>query len=1157
MTESNIPLVAFIGYTNSGKSTLLNRLTGTRKAVVANEAHTTRDLNYGEDFWEGFYMRFVDTGGLVPDPSDKIQKAVQLKSWSAINEADVLVWVLDRKQDPETISEIMIKRIWKTGKPCIIAINKVDDPNQDNSPSDYAFMGANGFVNVSCNTGYNLDVLMDTINEQLKKLGFEPKFEKDVDLYEAPKAKRSNLKTVSRTKRGSYVVTRNDDGMFESNSLEKWQQTELDELEKPEIEAIIYDLGGVVFDFRYKTMNKILDRDFGIVTGKDFDSDELWKGVTKSGEAVEKIKFWQELVKKFDLSSKTTAEDLQAIYFDINEVNHEVLDNIIYQKSLGKKVYFLSNISMFSLEGLKKNKVFELFDGGLPRGEMALSTKKPHPEAFKLALSEFGLNPKTTLYIDDLQENLNGATKVDIKTLLYQPNTDLDQEILKMEDPEKAKLPKIMFIGRPNVGKSSMFNAMVGKDIQIVTDIAGTTLSVNDTLVERTAKQRVEIPTNPDFWQQENSQKHLIFDFDGVLGDTLESLLQAHVVYENVSYEQATENMIKYFSKTQHAKKDKINETEMIAQKDEFHDIFTPIALEFSELFEEFIEAVLNLKNVRKAVVTSNTNDIVLPLLGDLAEEFEFILDYHDHLSKETKIEQICKEWGVSEKDAYYFTDTIADVVELDQYMDPTKILGCSWGFLGKEKLQTVLPDNQILDNFDDIYKHFPENYKGIQKNKTFRIKRKKRYILLDSVGIRRPGQRTFGAEDFATYRTIQTAHEADVLCLVLDGSDTVTHQDQVVGGILQQSAKGVVIVVNKSDLAEEDQKKKFVRNFANKFGFLKVNNLVWVSAMKAREEIERKNRKYWVFDFDGVLGDTFELVMQALSQAKKITRTEAIELEKLRSQKPYIQNFDPNNAKKEKEELQKYFREVYKNNPIPLFNEVISILENLKDAHLAIITSGEKSLVRKALKQTKVKVEHILDYKDSLSKAEKMQMLADKWEIPLEEMVYFTDSLGDVKELKRLPVTVYGCGWGFYGSGIFGDKLEENKILTEPKELLELTDSGVTTTSLSQIWDTVDRSIAERQLEITRDKLRKLFNYIMKKKPPKKLRNKKKAVMYDLLFVKSAPPTFHLLIKDPETVHWSFVRFLENAIRKNFGFQNTEIRVKLEKVDQNKVLTS
>jgi hypothetical protein len=290
------------------------------------------------------------------------------------------------------------------------------------------------------------------------------------------------------------------------------------------------------------------------------------------------------------------------------------------------------------------------------------------------------------------------------------------------------------------------------------------------------------------------------------------------VVYENVSYEQATENMIKYFSKTQHAKKDKINETEMIAQKDEFHDIFTPIALEFSELFEEFIEAVLNLKNVRKAVVTSNTNDIVLPLLGDLAEEFEFILDYHDHLSKETKIEQICKEWGVSEKDAYYFTDTIADVVELDQYMDPTKILGCSWGFLGKEKLQTVLPDNQILDNFDDIYKHFPENYKGIQKNKTFRIKRKKRYILLDSVGIRRPGQRTFGAEDFATYRTIQTAHEADVLCLVLDGSDTVTHQDQVVGGILQQSAKGVVIVVNKSDLAEEDQKKKFVRNFANKF---------------------------------------------------------------------------------------------------------------------------------------------------------------------------------------------------------------------------------------------------------------------------------------------------------------------------------------------------
>lgn len=1157
MTESNIPLVAFIGYPNSGKSTLLNRLTGTRKAVVANEAHTTRDLNYGEDFWEGFYMRFVDTGGLVPDPSDIIQKEVQLKSWSAINQADVLVWVLDRKQDPETISETMIKRIWKTGKPCIIAINKVDDPNQDNSPSDYAFMGANGFVNISCNTGYNLDVLMDTINEQLKKLGFEPKFEKDVDLYEAPKAKRSNLKTVTRTKRGSYIVTRNDEGMFESNSLEKWQQQELDELEKPQIEAIIYDLGGVVFDFRYKTMNKILDKDFGIVAGKDFDSDELWKGVTKSGESVEKIKFWQELVVSFKLENKTTAEDLQATYFDINEVNYEVIDSIIYQKSLGKKIYFLSNISMFSLEGLKKNKVFELFDGGLPRGEMALSTKKPHPEAFKLALSEFGLVAETTLYIDDLQENLNGATKVGLKTLLYEVNLDLNHEILKMEDPEKAKLPKIMFIGRPNVGKSSMFNAMVGKDIQIVTEVAGTTLSVNDTLVERIAKQKVEIPVNPDFWQQENTQKHLIFDFDGVLGDTLESLLQSHVVYENVSYEQATENMIKYFSKTQHAKKDKIDIEVTLAEKDLWHATYLPIALEFGNLFDEFMQAVLSLKNVRKAIVTSNTNEIVLPLLGDLAEEFEFILDYHDHLSKEVKIEKICSEWGISEKEAYYFTDTISDVVELDQYMDPTKVLGCSWGFLGKEKLQTVLPESQILDNFNDIYKHFPENYKGVQKNKIFRIKRKKRYILLDSVGIRRPGQRTFGAEDFATYRTIQTAHEADVLCLILDGSDTVTHQDQVVGGILQQSAKGVVIVVNKADLIDEDKKKKFARNFSNKFGFLKINNLIWVSAKKAREESEKTNRKYWVFDFDGVIGDTFELVMQALCQAKKITRTEAIELEKAISQKPYIQSFDPDTAKKEKEEMQKHFREVYKNNPIPLFNEVVSILENIKDAHLAIITSGEKSLVKKALKQTKINFEHVLDYKDSLSKAEKMQMLADKWQVPLEEMVYFTDSLGDVKELKKLPVTVYGCGWGFYGAGIFGDKLEENKVLTEPKELLELASSNVINTSLSQIWDTVDRSISERQLDITRDKLRKLFNYIMKKKPPKKLRNKKKAVIYDLLFVKSAPPTFHLLIKDPETVHWSFVRFLENAIRKNFGFENTEIRVKLEKVDQNKVLTS
>src|SRR6056297_2729032 len=171
MSNQKIPLIALIGTPNSGKSTLLNHLTGL-KAVTAMEAHTTRDLNYGEDFWEGMFMRFVDTGGLVPDPKDQIQKEVQVKSWSAISQADLLIWVIDRKTDPDTLSQEIVQRVWQTGKPFVVAINKVDDPKLEASLADYAFLGTDSFVNISCNTGYGFNRLMDLVLKELLELGF-------------------------------------------------------------------------------------------------------------------------------------------------------------------------------------------------------------------------------------------------------------------------------------------------------------------------------------------------------------------------------------------------------------------------------------------------------------------------------------------------------------------------------------------------------------------------------------------------------------------------------------------------------------------------------------------------------------------------------------------------------------------------------------------------------------------------------------------------------------------------------------------------------------------------------------------------------------------------------------------------------------------------
>jgi small GTP-binding protein len=650
--NQKIPVVALIGLPNSGKSTLLNRFTGTHKAIVAREAHTTRDVNWGQDFFEGLHIKFVDTGGLVPDPEDKIQKEVQIKSWTAIAEADMLVWVIDRKQNPDTISEQILQRVWKTGKPFIIGINKVDDPNLDRSVADYAFLGGNNFVNFSCNTGYGLNDLMDAIVQELVKLGYEQNFDLEFETVKKKRRRERNLKEVRKADDGTYYLIRNEENLFELIDDEI-----NDGEEQPAIKDIVVDLYGVL--------------------------------VQSDGT-----------------------------------INSDVERFLLEQRAAGKRLFYLSNCKSDTIEKLQQERIWKYFEGGLT--SEGAGAYKPDPEIFRQLMDGYDLHPDTTLFIDDSLENTKAADKLGWETINYDPTqTDIDHGLATAEK-RAYSVPKIIFVGKPNVGKSSLFNAMIGKQLQIVTEIAGTTMSVNDTMVTRYADITLEL---------ENA--------DG--------------------------------------------ETEK------------------------------------------------------------------EHVTKEIK------------------------------------------------------------------------------------------YILLDSVGIRKPGKRTFGAENFGTYRSIQSAHESDVICLVVDGSQPLAHQDQVVAGIAKEARKGLVVVVNKSDLVEAKDRKKFIHQFESRFQFLKVRDYVWVSAKEAGE--------------------------------------------------------------------------------------------------------------------------------------------------------------GDEKEL---------------------DNLED-------------------------IWEKVDLALRERQTHISKERLRKLFNYLVKKKPPQKLRTKKKAVMYDLFYTKSQPPTFELIVKDRKAIHWSYVRFLENLIRRNFDFRNTEIVVKVK----------
>lgn len=433
MNKDKLPLVALIGFPNSGKSTLLNRLGKGRKAVVANEAHTTRDLNYSEDVWEGMYIRFVDTGGLVPDAADKIQKMVQVKTWSAIEEADLLVLVMDRRTNPETITSEMLRKIWQSGKPFIVGINKVDNPNHERDISEFARYGGADFVNFSAANGYNLNELMDKIVEQLQKIGFQKN--DIVDYFVDPEEglmekKGKKMSIVKKNQDGTYYVVRENssDGPGLFRSLSEQEVGDFEQKVKNDIDSIVSDI-------------------YGVLIPNNDAATELW--------------------------------------------NNEYINFLSNCRAKGMHIYYLSNMDEQAERKFKQSEVYSLFTGGLA---LFGKNEKPDPKAFVELMETYNLTASKCLMIDDKEKNLEPARKLGMWALRYDIGEDgneyidLEEELNNIRFGKSKRvphIPKILFLGKPNVGKSSLFNAMVGKEIQIVTEIAGTTLSVNDTLVER------------------------------------------------------------------------------------------------------------------------------------------------------------------------------------------------------------------------------------------------------------------------------------------------------------------------------------------------------------------------------------------------------------------------------------------------------------------------------------------------------------------------------------------------------------------------------------------------------------------------------------------------------------------------------------------------
>src|SRR5215472_10062786 len=132
-----LPSLVIVGRPNVGKSTLFNRLTGTRRAIVTDEPGITRDRIYGKAEWRGKTLEIVDTGGIIPYDKALIPQEIFRQARMAFEKADLLVQVVDNQAGITPLDAELARWLRGTGKPFVVAVNKVDAVSQEAQAAEF------------------------------------------------------------------------------------------------------------------------------------------------------------------------------------------------------------------------------------------------------------------------------------------------------------------------------------------------------------------------------------------------------------------------------------------------------------------------------------------------------------------------------------------------------------------------------------------------------------------------------------------------------------------------------------------------------------------------------------------------------------------------------------------------------------------------------------------------------------------------------------------------------------------------------------------------------------------------------------------------------------------------------------------------------------
>ncbi|MEX0770333.1 MAG: ribosome biogenesis GTPase Der [Balneolaceae bacterium] len=160
-------IVSIVGRPNVGKSTLFNRMVGSRDAIVHDEFGVTRDRHYGETFWNGLNFTVIDTGGYLPDEMDVIYQGVREQANIAMEESDLILFVVDTADGVNPLDESVAQILREQEKPVLLVVNKADNEHRMMSSVEFYSLGFDELYPVSAISGTGTGELMDKIVDLL------------------------------------------------------------------------------------------------------------------------------------------------------------------------------------------------------------------------------------------------------------------------------------------------------------------------------------------------------------------------------------------------------------------------------------------------------------------------------------------------------------------------------------------------------------------------------------------------------------------------------------------------------------------------------------------------------------------------------------------------------------------------------------------------------------------------------------------------------------------------------------------------------------------------------------------------------------------------------------------------------------------------------